>query len=265
MPPKDKGNATKCTKCKSRTAHPKCGALARVPSKPRNLKVFRANLTEKVTKLLTGAKMGHWPGTGGIAPWIVLGHPLTHPVGIGWPGVTKTSQDDTSMTLALQQPRPLYSAAPKGLDNQGESMFEALKNLVGGKGDLPDENTVAVGLLLEVIRMDDDFDAAEKAAVARIIARRYGGTEEEAAKLVSDAADTSRTTYDDNQLLKSIRSQFSTEQQINLIEMLWEIALADGELHRFENHAILAIANKLGMGQSELDATKATAKARLAA
>ena len=43
------------------------------------------------------------------------------------------------------------------------------------------------------------------------------------------------------------------------------VALADGELHRFENHAILAIANKLGMGQAELDATRAAAKARLAA
>ncbi|MGD1933880.1 MAG: TerB family tellurite resistance protein [Candidatus Phaeomarinobacter sp.] len=143
-------------------------------------------------------------------------------------------------------------------------MLDALKKLFTG-GDLPNESTVAIGLLLEVIRMDDDFDAAERAAVSRLVARRFGGTENEAAKLIEDAAETSRTTYDDNQLLKSINAGYSLEQKTALIEMLWEIALADGELHRFENHAILAIANQLGMGQAELDATKATAKARLAA
>lgn len=103
MPPKDKGKATNCTRCKCRTAHPKCGALARVPSKPRNLKGFSANLTEKVTNILTGTEMGHRSGTGGIDLWIVLGHPLTRRAGVIWVDVTKTSQDDTAMTLALQQ------------------------------------------------------------------------------------------------------------------------------------------------------------------
>lgn len=144
-------------------------------------------------------------------------------------------------------------------------MIDALKQLLGGGSDLPDETTVAVGLLLEVIRMDDDFDADERAAVARTLSRRYGMPEEEASRMVVEATTKPRTTYDDNQLLKSINKHFSAEQQTALVEMLWEIALADGELHRFENHAILAIANQLGMGQAELDATQATAKARLAA
>jgi len=144
-------------------------------------------------------------------------------------------------------------------------MIEALKKIVTGVGTLPDEKTVAVGLLLEVIRMDDDFDDAERAAIAKIIARRFDATHDEAMQSVAEAADLPRTTYDDAALLKTINSSYSPEQKTALIEALWEIALADGELHRFENHAILAIAHKLGMGQADLDATKAAAKARLAA
>lgn len=142
-------------------------------------------------------------------------------------------------------------------------MIDALKQLIGGAAALPDENTVAVGLLLEVIRMDDDFDDMERAAVARIIARRFDVTEEDAMQNVAEVARMPRTTYDDGELLAAINKGYSTAQKAALVEILWEIALADGELHRFENHAILAIANKLGMGQAELDATKAAAKARL--
>lgn len=144
-------------------------------------------------------------------------------------------------------------------------MLDAIKQMWGGGAPAPDENTVVVGLLLEVIRMDEDFDAAERAAVARMISRRFGVSEDEATRMVMEASVQPRTTYDDNQLLKAVNETFSTEKKTSLIELLWEVALADGELHRFENHAILAIANKLGMGQAELDATKATAKARLAA
>ncbi|WP_422364085.1 TerB family tellurite resistance protein [Pyruvatibacter mobilis] len=144
-------------------------------------------------------------------------------------------------------------------------MIEALKQIFSGAATLPDEHTVAVGLLLEVIRMDDDFDDMERAAVARIVSRRFDVSEDEAMQSVAEVADMPRTTYDDAELLKAINEAYSPAQKTTLVESLWEIALADGELHRFENHAILAIANKLGMGQAELDATRAAAKARLAA
>ena len=144
-------------------------------------------------------------------------------------------------------------------------MIEALKQIFSGAATLPDEHTVAVGLLLEVIRMDDDFDDMERAAVARIVSRRFDVSEDEAMRSVAEVADMPRTTYDDAELLKAINEAYSPAQKTALVESLWEIALADGELHRFENHAILAIANKLGMGQAELDATRSAAKARLAA
>ncbi len=144
-------------------------------------------------------------------------------------------------------------------------MIDALKRLIAGSGDLPDENTVAVGLLLEIIRMDDDFDATERAAIEDILSRRFGVSKAQVGEMLSDAADKPRITYDDNQLLQAVKREYSTDQKMALVEGLWEIALADGELHRFENHAILAIANQLGMGQAELDATKSAAKTRLAA
>lgn len=156
--------------------------------------------------------------------------------------------------------RPRKEALVRGLD-----VIDALKRLFGGAGDLPDQETVAVGLLLEVIRMDDDFDAAERASVGRILTRRFDVNETQIAGMLADAEAKPRITYDDNQLLQAVNTEYSAEQKMSLVEILWEIALADGELHRFENHAILAIANQLGMGQSELDATKSVAKARLAA
>lgn len=144
-------------------------------------------------------------------------------------------------------------------------MIDALKRLISGSSDLPEENTVAVGLLLEIIRMDDDFDAAERAAIEEIVERRFGVSKAQVGEILADAGDKPRITYDDNHLLQAVNKEYSTDQKMTLVEGLWEIALADGELHRFENHAILAIANQLGMGQAETDAAKSAAKARLAA
>ena len=64
-------------------------------------------------------------------------------------------------------------------------MIEALKQIFSGAATLPDEHTVAVGLLLEVIRMDDDFDDMERAAVARIVSRRFDVSEDEAMQSVA--------------------------------------------------------------------------------
>lgn len=169
------------------------------------------------------------------------------------------------MNLAYQLDDPLYVRRENGQFRQGNTMIDALRKLLTNPmTTLPDENTVAIGLLMEVVRMDDDFDAAERAAIRGILTRRFGASEAEVADLMSLEASKPPTTYDDNQLFKQIHTSWSKDQKAGLIEILWEIALADGELHRFENHAILAIANQLGMGQADLDATKAAAKARLA-
>lgn len=143
-------------------------------------------------------------------------------------------------------------------------MINAIKKLFGA-GKRPGREAVAAGLLLEVIRMDKDFDADEQQALSRIIETRFAASSAEARALIGTAQAAPPATYDDSALLASINETHSPAEKADLVAMLWEIALADGELHRFENHAVLAIANQLGMGQAEIDAAKAAARTQLAA
>lgn len=150
-------------------------------------------------------------------------------------------------------------------DALGDNVFNAIKRLFGGGTKLPPRDVVAASLLLEVIRMDDDFDDAECAAVQRIVEQRFSASARQARALIGKVQKSPPATYDDSALLARINADYSESEKKDLVAMLWEIALADNELHRFENHAILTIANRFGMGQAELDATKAKAQARLAA
>ncbi len=150
-------------------------------------------------------------------------------------------------------------------DALGDNVFNAIKRLFGGSAKLPPREVVAASLLLEVIRMDDDFDDAERAAVQRIVEQRFTASAKQARELIGKVEKSPPATYDDSALLARINAGYSESEKKDLVAMLWEIALADNELHRFENHAILTIANRLGMGQAELDATKAKARSRLGA
>lgn len=141
-------------------------------------------------------------------------------------------------------------------------MFETLKKLIGLEHEeLPAREAVAAGLLLELVRMDHDFDAAEQAALLQILEDRFGIDEAQARALIARAP---RTTYDDSRLLGRIAKAYTDDEKEDLLAMLWEMAMADGALHRLETHAVYEIAHRLAMPPGRIEAARAKARQWLA-
>ena len=107
----------------------------------------------------------------------------------------------------------------------------------------PDELELAVAaLLIEAARMDEHFDAAERSTIERLLAERFDLTPEAVSKLAEAAEQKVRDTAQYFPFTHEITKRLSTEQRVGIIEMLWEVAYADGVLDPHEDMLLRQIA-----------------------
>jgi uncharacterized tellurite resistance protein B-like protein len=107
----------------------------------------------------------------------------------------------------------------------------------------PDELELAVAaLLVEAARMDDSFDAGERAAIERLLAARFDLSPEAVHTLVATAEQKMRETAQYFPFTREITTRLTTEQRVGIIEMLWEVAYADGLLDPQEDMLLRQIA-----------------------
>lgn len=116
----------------------------------------------------------------------------------------------------------------------------------------PDELELAVAaLLIEAARMDDDFDAAERATIERLLAERFDLAPEAVRALVETAEQKVRDTAQYFPFTREITKRLSTEQRVGIIEMLWEVAYADGVLDPYEDMLLRQIAGLIHVPDRE--------------
>ena len=105
-----------------------------------------------------------------------------------------------------------------------------------------DKKLAAAALMVEAARMDGHFDEAEKRVIEEIVGRHFGLDPDETEALLAAAM---RTQDEANQLIgftRSIKDAYSVDERVEVIEMLWEVAYADGELHDYEANLLRRIA-----------------------
>jgi len=114
----------------------------------------------------------------------------------------------------------------------------------------------SAALLVEVVRSDDEFSEAERAAVLESARRKFGLDEPEARQLMDLAEAESQDAHDLYQFTTQINEAFSAEQKVRLIEELWRVAYTDDVLHRYEEHVIRKVADLIHVPHSAYIAAK---------
>jgi uncharacterized tellurite resistance protein B-like protein len=129
----------------------------------------------------------------------------------------------------------------------------------------PDELQLAVAaLLVEAARMDDNFDTGERAAIERLLAARFDLAPEAVHTLVAAAEQKMDTTAQYFPFTHAITTRLSTEQRVGIIEMLWEVAYADGALDPQEDMLLRQIAGLIHVPDRERGEARKRAAARSA-
>lgn len=106
-----------------------------------------------------------------------------------------------------------------------------------------DELHLAAGALFaEVALSDSTFDADERAAIESLVRTRFDLSETEARSLIDAAEQKSKDATHLLRFTRVIKDNFSPDERVELIEMIWEVVYADGELHDYEDSLIRRIA-----------------------
>jgi uncharacterized tellurite resistance protein B-like protein len=150
-------------------------------------------------------------------------------------------------------------------------MIDRLKSLfAGGEAAVaagvlgPDElHVAAAALLVEAACIDGQFDAGEKRTITSALQTQFGLDGEEAEDLVQagiEAQDDSSQLYGFTRIIKD---QFEHADKVRMIEMLWEVALADGDIHHYESNLVRRVAGLLYVSDPESGAARKRVLQRL--
>jgi uncharacterized tellurite resistance protein B-like protein len=109
----------------------------------------------------------------------------------------------------------------------------------------------AAALMVEAATMDSDFDAGEHARISRLVQDRFALSAEEATDLVDEAERMARDSVQWQGFTSAIKNGFDHAERVQLIEMLWEVVYADGELHDYEASLLRRVTGLLYVSDRE--------------
>jgi len=89
-------------------------------------------------------------------------------------------------------------------------------------------------LLAEAALMDGTVGDAEQAQIKTLLARRFGLDDAAATALYETGLAEARRSTDLYSHARAVKNELSYDERVEMIEMLWDVAYADGELHDYE-------------------------------
>ena len=105
-----------------------------------------------------------------------------------------------------------------------------------------DLQVAAVALLVESAVMDGDFDESERSVIAGLISERFGLDGEAAEALIIAGEEALQQSHQLYAFTRVIKQGFEVDDRVEMIEMLWDVACADGEVHDFEANLVRRVA-----------------------
>jgi uncharacterized tellurite resistance protein B-like protein len=150
-------------------------------------------------------------------------------------------------------------------------MFDALMRLLTGSDDAhsaghhPESDDPALALavlLLETARSDDSVTDSERRIIERTLARRFGLQPFETARLVEAARRGVIRSTDLYNSTRIVVQNFSEEERVGVIEMLWDVAYSDGAVTGDEDTLIRRVAGLLYVSDRDRGEAKRRARER---
>ena len=121
----------------------------------------------------------------------------------------------------------------------------------------------AAALMVEAAQLDGDFDARERAKIRDLVTQRFGLGREESESLIEVAEERVAWASQLHGFTRVVKGAFTQEERIELMEMLWEVAYADGELHHFAASLMRRLAGLLQVPDRDSGAARKRVLKRL--
>ena len=117
-----------------------------------------------------------------------------------------------------------------------------------------------IALLLETSMADEVLEESELSALKETLIKDFNISEEEITELI----EISKQNVDDSTSLyeftRDINDNFDSNERIKLIESMWKIAYADGNIDKYEEHIIRKVSSLIYVAHSDFIQAKLHAK-----
>lgn len=146
-------------------------------------------------------------------------------------------------------------------------MLGLIKSLLGlsaaPAGGTPSPALAVAALMVEAGRLDGAFDKAERRRALELLARHFKLDSAEAGRLLAEAEDLNARSVQLIGLTQTIKNAFDQDQRIEVLEMLWDVVYADGQLHDYEANLLRRLAGLVYVPDQEAGAARKRVLARL--
>ena len=106
-------------------------------------------------------------------------------------------------------------------------------------------------LLIEVALSDKDFDEEEITSMKEILKTTHGISDETINELVSNAKQTVDESTSLYSYTREVNDNFTYDDKLLLLQSLWDIAYADGNVDKYEEHLIRKISDLIYISHSD--------------
>ena len=125
-----------------------------------------------------------------------------------------------------------------------------------GEATEHDVRVAACALFVEMARIDEKFTQVEMDTILSIVQDRYGLSREHADALVAAADKELDNSVDLWRFARLINENYSTDEKIEIIEILWQMVFVDGKMDRYEHYLMNKLKNLLRLSHDQLIAAK---------
>ena len=154
-------------------------------------------------------------------------------------------------------------------------MIDRIRELLGGSGAAPADagkarapdplEVAAAALLVHAASVDASFDDVERRRILDILVRRFSLSPGEADTLLAAAEDRAEGAVQILGFTRAVKDRYSYEDRVALVEMLWEVVLADGRVDPHEAQLMRRIGGLIYVADRDGAIARRRAAARLEA
>ena len=109
----------------------------------------------------------------------------------------------------------------------------------------------SAALLIELSKADFKREPAEQRAIENALKKSFELSDQQIAELTNIAEEENSGATSLYPFTSLIKDNYSMSQRFELVKMLWQVAMADGEISKYEDHLIRKIAELIYLPHSE--------------
>lgn len=150
-------------------------------------------------------------------------------------------------------------------------MFESIKSFFNRVSETDgnvhfddnDHRLAAAALLTHIMAVDGFVVDAEREKMFGVLKDQYNLDPEEVNELVREAAAADNASVDFYTFTSVLKRDLDREGREKMVEMLWEVVLADGVVHELEDNVVWRVAELLGIETRDRVMLRQKVEARL--